>query len=276
MDEKARNYKILLEKVAYELKIRGFSNKTIKAYLYHVLKFLRFINKPYNDINENDIKSYFTYLMYKKNASTSTISLIKSALKFSFDEILNFNIVNIKTPKAEKKLPTVLTKEEVKLLIKNAENKKERLIIKFLYSSGLRVSELCNLKVSDLELNQGIGWVRHGKGAKDRIIILSEKLIKDLKKYNPKSEFLFPGKNGRMSERNIQLIINKTAKKAGIRKKVTPHTLRHSFATHLLEQGVDIRKIQKLLGHSNLQTTQIYTHISTAEIKKIRSPLDEL
>ncbi len=276
MDENAQKHRILLEKVAYELKIRGFSNKTIKAYLYHLLKFLTFVNKPYNEINENDIRNYFTYLMYKKDASTSTISLIKSALKFCFDEILNFNIVNIKTPKSEKKLPTVLTKEEVKLLIKNAENKKERLIIKFLYSSGLRVSELCNLKVSDLELDQGIGWVRHGKGAKDRIIILSEKLIKDLRRYEPKSEFLFPGKNGRMSERNIQLIINKTAKKAGIRKKVTPHTLRHSFATHLLEQGVDIRKIQKLLGHANLQTTQIYTHISTAEIKKIRSPLDEL
>lgn len=278
IDKKPQESHILLEKVAYELKIRGFSNKTLKTYLYYLSKFLKFSNKHYTKINEKDIERFFTFLLYNKNSSPSTISIIKSALKFTFDEVLNFNIVNIKTPKSIKKLPTVLTKNEVKDLIRNAETKKERLIIKFLYSSGVRVSELCKIKINDLELKEGTAWVRHGKGAKDRAIILSQNLIKDLKDYIPivKSEFLFPGKKGKMSERNVELIINKTSKRANIHKKVTPHTLRHSFATHLLEAGVDIRKIQTLLGHSNLQTTQIYTHINTSEIRKIKSPLDNL
>jgi integrase/recombinase XerD len=152
-------------------------------------------------------------------------------------------------------------------------------MIKLLYSSGLRLNELTNLKIGDLEYNENIGWVRSGKGGKDRIFILSSKMIEELKNFTkdrPNESFLFEGRNGRLSARAVQKAISSVAKKSGIQKSIHVHTLRHSFATHLLESGEDIRKIQELLGHSNLSTTQIYTHISTAELKKIKNPLDSL
>ncbi|MFT4311264.1 MAG: tyrosine-type recombinase/integrase, partial [Candidatus Woesearchaeota archaeon] len=154
--------------------------------------------------------------------------------------------------------------------------KKSKLIIKMLYSSGLRVSELVNLKWNDIEFDQNSGWVRSGKGSKDRLIIFSENLLEELKSFRNSSEYVFEGRNGPLTTKNIQNIVRTTAKRAKINKKVTPHTLRHSFATHLLENGTDIRIIQDLLGHSNLQTTQIYTHISSEQKKKIKNPLDNL
>ncbi len=268
----------MLENLITELKLRGFSKETIKSYFYHNVKFLHFIKKTENEISETDVKNYIAYLMHEKNSSVRTIALVKAALKFYFDEILKKNVVTLKTPKAPKKLPTVLSKQEIKNLIKAANYLKTKLIIKFLYSTGIRVSELCNFKVNELELSEGIGWVRSGKGAKDRLILLSECLRTEIEEYlkENKSIYLFPGHNGPISPRNIQEIIARTARKAGIMKHVTPHTMRHSFATHMLENGTDIRKIQELLGHSNLQTTQIYTQVSTSELKKLRSPLDDL
>jgi len=173
----------------------------------------------------------------------------------------------------------VLTKEEVKKLIDATENKTHRLMLMLLYSSGIRLSELVNLKAGDLELEQAMGWVRSGKGAKDRLFIISKNLTGELKDFaaaKKRDDFLFSGRNGRMTPRNVQKIVASSAKKAGIEKNVHPHTLRHSLATHLLEDGTDIRKIQTLLGHSNLSTTQIYTHVSMEELKKIKNPLDGL
>jgi integrase/recombinase XerD len=143
----------------------------------------------------------------------------------------------------------------------------------------LRVSEVVNLKVGDIELDERIGWVRGGKGKKDRIFLISNKIVDDLKaqmRRKGKTDFLFEGWKGAMSPRSIQKIVSYAAKRAGISKPVSVHTLRHTFATHLLEAGEDIRKIQELLGHSNLSTTQIYTHVSTEELKKIKNPLDNL
>jgi len=170
-----------------------------------------------------------------------------------------------------------LTKDEVRSVIDSADNEKSRLIISLLYSSGLRVSELVNLKVSDLDFKENIGWVRKGKGNKDRLFTLSQNLVNDVKKYleGRQHEYVF-SKSKPLTTRNIQKIIHGVKKRAGINKKVTPHTLRHSFATHLLESGVDIRKIQVLLGHSSLNTTQLYAHVSSEEIKKIANPLDSL
>lgn len=267
-----------LKKLETELKIRGFSEKTIKSYLFWNKKFLDQVNKKPEEITTEDIKSYIAEKI-SENISPKSIVLIKSALKFFYDEVLGKNIVNLKTPKVPKTLPVVLTKEEVKELINSIENKKHKLIVKLLYSSGLRLSELVNLKVGNLELNENIGWVRGGKGKKDRMFLISKKLSEELAeliKGRKEEEFLFVGRKGRMSERNVQKIINLAAKKAGIEKPVHPHVLRHSFATHLLESGENIRKIQELLGHSNLSTTQIYTHISTEELKKVKNPLDDL
>jgi integrase/recombinase XerD len=146
-----------------------------------------------------------------------------------------------------------------------------------LYSSGLRVSELVNLKVNDINLNENIGWVRKGKGNKDRLFAVSPQLVSDIKDYlkDRGNNYIF-SKDKPLTTRNIQKIIKATKTRAGINKKVTPHTLRHSFATHLLENGTDIRIIQALLGHSNLNTTQIYAHVSSEQIKKVQNPLDSL
>jgi integrase/recombinase XerD len=268
----------MLEKLEIELKLRGFSSQTVKAYSYYNRLFLQFIHKNEEHITENDIKKYLSYLISDKRQASSSVALIKAALKFYYDEIMHKNIVNIKTPKIPKKLPTILSRDEIKALIKFASTNKSKLIIKLLYSSGIRVSELVNMKVKDLELSRKTAWVRSGKGSKDRLIILSERFVKDLEKYMLKhnNELLFPGHKGALSTRNIQKLVHLAAYKAGINKVVTPHTLRHSFATHLLENGTDIRMIQELLGHSNLQTTQIYTQVSSEEKLKVISPLDNL
>ena len=268
----------MLKDLEIELKIRGFSPRTILNYLYYNKQFLRYITKEPNLIDENDIKEYIAWLISEKKASPSTIALAKAALKYYYDEVLKKGIVNLKTPKIAKKLPIVLTQDEVKLLLKHAGSKKSKIMLKMLYSSGIRVSELVSLNTRDLELDNQTAWVRRGKEAKDRMVILSEAVVKDLRKYleNHLSGPLFLGKKGGLTTRNIQKIVKGAAERAGISKKVTPHTLRHSFATHLLEAGTDIRIIQELLGHSNLQTTQIYTHVSDEEKRKVKSPLDNL
>ncbi|MCZ7398207.1 MAG: tyrosine-type recombinase/integrase [Candidatus Methanoperedens sp.] len=268
-------------KLTTEMKLRGFSPQTVKMYLFYNQKLVDHIKKEPVDITEDDIKIFLAYKLSDDSVSSATIALIKAALKFFYTEILGKSISQIKTPKRSKKLPVVLSQNEIKNLIEKTENMKHRLIIELLYSTGLRLSECINLKYSDLDLNENIGWVRMGKGSKDRIFIISETFKKDLFDYKEKNGsngkgyiFLVNGK--KMTYRGIQHAIKISAARAGIEKPVHVHTLRHSFATHLLENGVDIRKIQKLLGHSNLQTTQIYTQVSSEEIKKIKSPLDML
>lgn len=270
-----------LKKLNTEAKLRGFSPQTIRMYLFYNDKLLDYTKKEPEDITEDDIKDFLGYKLSDDSVSNATIALIKAALKFFYTEILGRNISQIKTPKRSQKLPVVLSQNEIKNLLDKTENLKHRLIIELLYSTGLRLTECINLKYSDLDLNDGIGWVRLGKGSKDRIFIISEIFKKDLLDYKEKNRsegkgyiFLVNGK--KMTYRGIQHAIKISAERAGIDKPVHVHTLRHSFATHLLENGVDIRKIQKLLGHSNLQTTQIYTQVSSEEIKKIKSPLDML
>ncbi len=260
-----------LKELENEMKLRGFSDKSIKAYLFFNQKFLNFSGKNPNEVGEKDIKSYLASMI--GNYGNSSINLAFSSLSFFYETMLKKDLKDIKVPKRERKMPSVLTKDEMKNLIESSRNERSRLVMKFLYSTGLRVSELTNLKKKDVELNEKMGWVRAGKGKKDRIFILPESLIDELKKIVDKSEEenIFP-----ITPRAVQKVVRNAAKRAGIRKKVSPHTLRHSFATHLLESGTDIRKIQELLGHSNLQTTQIYTHVSAEELKKIRSPLDDL
>ncbi|MBI3036651.1 tyrosine-type recombinase/integrase [Candidatus Woesearchaeota archaeon] len=268
-----------IEQLATELKLRGFSERTVKSYLFYNNKFLQFTNKEPEAVTEDDIKAYLAHLMGDKKKNAATVALVRAALKFFYDGVLKKNIVTLKTPKIQKKLPTVLTRDEVKRLLDSAPTQKSRLIMMMLYSSGLRISECCSLKVNDLEIAQKVGWVRDGKGGKDRIFILSEGIIEGLRNYinGKNTEHIFTNKAGKaLTPRNVQKIVATSAKRAGIGKTVSPHTLRHSFATHLLESGESIRKIQELLGHSNLQTTQIYTKVSTEELRKVKSPLDSL
>ncbi len=270
----------MLKKLETELKLRGFSERTVDTYVRHNKLFLEAIKKQPEEVTEDDVKNYMADLMAVKKLSGKTVSLKKSALKFLYDEMMKKGIVNIKTPKTSKQIPEVLSREEIKKLIDAAPTSKTRLIIKLLYSTGLRVSELVNLKVKDLSLEEKEGWVRRGKGAKDRFFTLSPLIIDDLKNHistlDTPNEYLFPGKKNTLSPRNIQKLLEKSAEKACIAKRVNPHKLRHSFATHLLDSGVDIRFIQECLGHSSLSTTQIYTHVSKEQLKKIKYPLDTL
>jgi integrase/recombinase XerD len=267
-----------MKELETELRLRGFSERTVKTYLYVNQKFLDFHQKEVKLIEENDVRKYLAYLISDKKLTNSSIALVKAALKYYLDEILKKNIVNFKTPKIARKLPQILTKQEVFKLIKSINHQKSKLIVKLLYSSGIRVSECLNLRVDDLEIGNKIGWVRGGKGAKDRMFILSKNICDDLLEFvHGKSGYIFCGSNGKpLTPRNVQKIVKLASRKAGIMKDITPHKLRHSFATHLLESGTDIRIIQELLGHANLQTTQIYTKVSQEQMRKITSPLDTL
>ena len=264
----------MLNDLATELKLRGYSPRTVHTYLDYNSKFLEYIKKQPSDISESDVKHYLANLT--DSVSLKTVALVKSSLMFFYNEVLSRKF-NIKTAKIEKSLPTVLTPDEVRLLFKGAPTLKNRLLIKTLCSTGLRVSECVNLKVNDLELDSRTGWVRGGKGAKDRIFSISELIISDLNKYlkNHNGLYLFSSDRP-ISPRNVQKIIKRVSQKAGIRKDVTPHTLRHSFATHLLESGTDIRIISDLLGHASLETTQIYTKVSRELLKKAKAPIDRL
>ncbi|MBU0957414.1 MAG: tyrosine-type recombinase/integrase [Nanoarchaeota archaeon] len=264
-----------LEKLKTELKLRGYSHLTEKNYVFFIEKFLKHSNTKIDLLNEDNAKSYLASLFEDK--SRNTIMLAASAIKF-FYNILKKNLSEITLPKKEKKLPIVLSKKDIISLLNSSQTKKSKLILSLLYSSGLRVSEVVNLKKQDIDFNDKIGWVRKGKGSKDRIFSISETLLNQVKEYltsHPDNEYVF-SKTTPLTPRNIQKIIKLTATKAGIEKRVTPHTLRHSFATHLLEDGTDIRVIQTMLGHENLSTTQIYTHISQEQIKKVVNPFDNL
>lgn len=274
------NKEDFLKKLEIELKISKNSEYTLKNYVDINKKFLDFIKKEPAKITEDDVKLYLADVL--SDSSSSTIIVFLSALRYAYSNILKEDITrNIKRPKKEKKIPSVLTKDEVRKLIDSVISKKSRLMISFMYACGFRVSEVANMKIKDLNFEEKIGNVRQGKGKKDRMFNIPEFLIEDLlsqteKQKETNQEYLFTGPNGRLTERNLQKIIKKAAAKAGIKKDVHCHTLRHSFATHLLENGVDIRKIQELLGHSDLSTTQVYTHISSEELKKIKSPIDQV
>ena len=270
----------LLEKLKTELKIRGFSAKTQGAYISNNRMFLNFIGKDANEANEDDIKRYIAHLM-DRGLKPASVSLAMSAIRFLQDEMLGKAIfAKIKLPKLEKKLPTVLSKEEIRRMLGVTKNPKHKLLIAFLYSSGVRVSEAVSMKIDDLDLNERMGIVRAGKGKKDRNIILSESLIKDLKEYlgtsNDQNPYVFAVKDRHIAVRQAQRIVNEAASMAGIKKRVFCHALRSSFATHLLEAGTDIRVIQELLGHSNLATTQRYTKVSREQLKKVKSPMDDM
>lgn len=265
----------MLEELHTELQLRGYSEQTKYSYIKINKDFLEHVAKEVTAITKEDIKKYLAHLVSQKRAARS-VNLARAALLFYYNVVLERNFANIKTPKIQASLPTVLSKEEVSALIRAGKTRKSRFIIKLLYATGMRVSELVRLKVEDLELTSNIAWVRSGKGGKDRMIILSKDLREDLMRKKPGSFVLVSPKGGPMSERTIQNIVQNTTRRAKIIKHVTPHTLRHSFATHLLESGNDIRVIQELLGHSNLQTTQIYTHVSQAHKLKVINPLDNL
>jgi integrase/recombinase XerD len=271
----------LLKDFRQELLIGGYSSKTLKMYLIYAREALYYMNKPVENVDRRDITSY---LAYKKenNCSNATLSLIHASLKYLFEKMLKKKILDeISIPKKTKALPKVLTKDEVRALFHATRFGRNRLMLELMYGSGCRVSEVVKMKVEDINLKERTAMIRGGKGSKDRMIVLSKDWIRELKKYLGKkkaqSEFIFSKKNGKnITTDTVQRIVREAAEQAGIKKHVTPHSLRHSYATHLLEAGTNIRYIQSLLGHSNLSTTQIYTNVANEQLKKVVSPLDKL
>ena len=264
----------LLEKLKRELEIINSSKKTIKSYLYYVSKFLKYSREK--GLNEDVVKNFIQQEIRKN--SPSTVSSEISAVKFFFEKVLNQKLI-LQHPKRNKTLPNILAIEDIKSLIDVTSNIKHKLIIKLLYGCGFRVSEIINLKKKDVDFEESLIKIKLAKGRKDRFVKIPSSIQEELLNYSKtiNLEYLFPSnRGGKLTTATIQAILKNAAKKAGIKKRVYPHLLRHSFATHLLEQGTDLRIIQKLLGHSDIKTTQIYTQISQASIKNIKSPLDDI
>ncbi|MEA2088326.1 MAG: site-specific tyrosine recombinase/integron integrase [Patescibacteria group bacterium] len=265
-------------KLKQEMKLRGFSQKTVKSYLYYITEVLKFANKNPKIVNTKDIRNYLEKLADNKQ-SASTLNTAYSALKFYFEKILYRRFfVNIPRAKKSKRLPEIFTKSEVKKILSTIQNVKHKLLLGLMYSSGLRVSEIVNVKVRDLDFENNMLKVRQAKGAKDRITIMSKKVVNVLEKYvkNKKlNDYVFESTQGsKLTERSVQKVFTQAFKKSKIKKQASCHSLRHSFATHLLESGTDIRYIQELLGHARIETTQVYTKVAGNKIKNIKSPLD--
>ena len=271
----------LQDQMVIEMKLRNFSPHTIDKYLRHMRAFSKLFGKSPDKMGEREAGEYFHYLLQEKKNSYSTINNAHSALRFFYVEVLNryWHVDRIPRPRKERKLPVVLSRDEVKRIFEKASNLKHRVMMMITYSGGLRVSETANLKVCDIDSNRMQIYVRQGKGKKDRYTLLSKRLLEDLKVYykiyRPR-EWLFPGRgtDGPITSRSIQRAFNRARDRAGIRKAVRLHTLRHSFATHLLESGVDIFTLQRLLGHSSLRTTSLYIHVQCDNLKRITNPLD--
>jgi integrase/recombinase XerD len=272
-----QDFQTILKLIQTELKLRGFSPRTQKMYIFYNREFLFRKNLDPKNVREEDIKEYLSEKISDENLAPRSIALIKAALIFYYNEILG-NKFEIKTPKIRPSTPVVMSKDEIEDIFNNVTNKKHKLILQLYYSSGLRLSEAINLRVKDVDLKEKIIWIRKAKGGKDRMSILSNRVIDNITHYienRNKDDFVFLNKKGLpFSPRGIQKVFQSAKEKTNLRKDVHIHTLRHSFATHMLDSGVDIRKIQELLGHSDLSTTQIYTKVSNEELKKIKSPFD--
>lgn len=252
-------------KVEDEAKLRGYSKQTIKVYLYHVGKFLLSGLEP---------RRYLLSLVGKK--SDETIRNVGFAIRFYLAVIGSKDEFEFPNLKREKKIPVVLSKSEIERMIIATRNVNHRLLIQMGYGTGMRASELVNLKWEDIDFQRNVIHIKRAKGKKDRIVMLSPKLKKGLKLLTDRRQgYVFlTNRNGKYTLRSIEQIVENARKKARINKKISPHSLRHSFATHLLENGTNIRYIRDLLGHSDITTTMIYTKVSNKDISKIRSPLD--
>ncbi|WP_236631065.1 site-specific tyrosine recombinase/integron integrase [Zobellia sp. OII3] len=276
----APEYRLCPEEYLLKLELKRYSYSTVKTYVTYFEMFINhYRDRDINTLDEHDIRAFLQFLI-QKGVSNSYLNQVINSIKFYYEVVLDMpnRFYAIERPRKEFKLPTVISREEVLSIIAQTTNIKHKCVIELLYSSGLRRSELLNLKISDVDSKRMLIRVANAKGYKDRLTLLSLTALEDLRIYfrewKPK-EYLFEGrKGGKYSAESIVKIVKEAAKKAGIRQSVTPHTLRHSFATHLLESGVNLRQIQVLLGHSSSKTTEIYTHVTTNTFKSIKNPLD--
>jgi len=281
--EDVPNYRKCPVEYIDSLKIRRYSKHTIRTYSSLFEEFINFYySKKIPDISEKEIIAFVRYLVTERNVSPSYQNQSINAIKYYYEKILGEKrkFYFVERPKTEKVLPEILSKEEVKRMIELTDNLKHKCLIMLTYSGGLRRSEVQNLKLKDIDFERGVINIKKGKGKKDRITLLSKKIILYLQEYftifRPNT-WVFEGQNGgTYSTSSMEKVIKQATIRAKILKKVTMHTLRHSFATHLMEKGTDLRYIQNLLGHESIKTTEIYTHITNKGLDQIDNPLDDM
>lgn len=273
-------YRACPEEYLTKLELKKYASSTAKTYISCFEPFLNFYKDiELRSLDENDIRNYLKHLV-QAGKSNSYLNSAVNSIKFYYEVVLEMpnRFYAIERPRKEHKLPKVISKVEVKQIIDNTNNIKHRCIVSLLYSAGLRRGELLNLKIGDIDSKRMLIRVNAAKGNKDRYTLLSNTVLVDLRKYwveyRPK-EYLFEGaKGGKYSEQSVLSIVKRCAIRGNLKMQVTPHMLRHSFATHLLENGTDLRYIQVLLGHSNSKTTEIYTHVAVTQYRNIVNPLD--
>lgn len=273
----------LRKRLIEEMEIRNYAPKTIRLYVDNVARLARYYGKKPDCLSREDIRRYLVYLVQERGLAVGSYKQALAALRYFYRWVLKRGDVvqDILSPRPERRLPIVLSLDEVRRLFAAISSFKHRMILMTAYSAGLRISETLNLKITDLDSQRMVIRICQGKRKKDRYTVLSPVLLSMLRHYwwaaRPTS-YLFPGRSldRPMSVSTVQRACKQAQEKAGIEKTVTPHTLRHSFATHLLESGADLRVLQALLGHSSIRTTALYTHVSNKLISNTISPLDQL
>lgn len=277
----------LRDKMIEDLKLKGLSTETKRAYLGCARAFAAHYHRSPAAMGEAEVRQYLLFLVDEKKVKPATHRMHVAALSFLYGATLGRPEVmaNIPWPKVPKSLPDILSGSEVETLQSSIKSPKYRAVLMVAYGAGLRVSEACSLRIDDIDSKRKLIHVRSGKGNKDRYVMLGDRVLELLRAYyvhaKPKGPYLFPaGKNGSRltptTDKAVREALKKVREKAGINKRITPHTLRHAFATHLLEAGGDVRTIQFLLGHSSLRSTERYTHLSKEYIGQLKSPLDLL
>jgi site-specific recombinase XerD len=276
----------LRKRMLEELQRRNYSPETARLYIGTVKDFARYFGKSPDKLEQEDLRKYQLYLLNERKLSVGTIVARIAALRFFFVKVLRrpYRQVDLVYPKQPERLPVILSEEEVARLIESANSSYHRVILMTLYGTGLRREELCRLKLTDIDSQRMVIHVRQGKGNRDREVTLSPRLLEVLREYwkwrKPKI-FLFPSQQRKRGEKPIDsktvyYAVREAAQRAGIKKKVAPHLLRHSWATHLLERGTDLKTIQVLLGHVDLESTTIYLHLSQRHLQAIHNPVDAL
>ena len=273
----------LRQRMLADMKLRNFSPSTQRLYIAHVARFAIHYGRSPEEMGAEEARQYFQHMIETDEVSWSYYNQAVCALRFLYQVTLERPemIAHLPFPRQEKSLPTVLSVEEVTRLFQSVTQPRDRVVLLTIYAAGLRISEALHLKPGDIDSDRMLIHVRQGKGKKDRMVMLSKTLLEELRSYVGWARpyhWLFPGTDPTkpLCNRTVQRTCRLAGKRAGITKRVTPHVLRHSFATHLLDAGTDLRVIQTLLGHRKLATTAIYTHVSTQRVQDTTSPLDQL
>jgi len=266
-----------LQKTERELRIKNYSDRTIKSYLYSLREYFAFKMNNLTELDQDNIRNYLLHCE-QKNISPQSRNLFLNAIKFYYRNVLkNQQKIEIQSAKRPKGLPVVLSRIEIRKIIESSKNPKHKLLLSLAYGAGLRVSEVIGLKVQDLDLDELTIHIKQAKGQKDRISVIPESIADELRNLiagKGNNDFVFASeRGGKLTIRTAQKVFENALCASGIKKNATFHSLRHSFATHLLENGTDVRYVQELLGHQNIRTTQRYTQVTNPQLKNIKSPL---